>query len=64
MIDKTDESGILVTLDEDKAFERVDHTFLMKVLIKFAFGPSFRVLFESFPRIICNGRLIDAIYLE
>ena len=42
MIDKTDESGILVTLDEDKAFERVDHTFLMKVLIKFAFGPSFR----------------------
>lgn len=42
MIDKTDESGILVTLDEDKAFDRVDHTFLMKVLIKFAFGPSFR----------------------
>lgn len=42
MIDKTDESGILVTLDEEKAFDRVDHTFLMKVLIKFAFGPSFR----------------------
>lgn len=41
MIDKTDQSGILVTLDEEKAFERVDHTFLMKVLIKFAFGPSF-----------------------
>lgn len=42
MIDKTDESSILVTLDEEKAFERVDHTFLMKVMIKFAFGPSFR----------------------
>lgn len=42
MIDKTDESGILVTLDEEKAFDRVDHTFLMKVLIKFPFGPSFR----------------------
>lgn len=42
MIDKTDESSILVTLDEDKALDRVDHTFLMKVLIKFAFGPSFR----------------------
>ena len=42
MIDKTDESGILVTLDEEKAFDRVDHTFLMKVLIKFTFGPSFR----------------------
>ena len=42
MIDKTDESGILVTLNEEKAFDRVDHTFLMKVLIKFAFGPSLR----------------------
>lgn len=42
MIDKTDESSILVTLDEEKALDRVDHTFLMKVLIKFAFGPSFR----------------------
>ena len=41
MIDKTNETGILVTLDQEKAFDRVDHDFLMRVLTKFGFGPSF-----------------------
>ena len=42
MIDKTNETGILVTLDQEKAFDRVDHDFLIRVLFKFGFGPSFR----------------------
>ena len=42
MIDKTNETGILVTLDQEKAFDRVDHNFLTRVLFKFGFGPSFR----------------------
>ena len=42
MIDKTNKTGILVTLDQEKAFDRVDHDFLMRVLLKFGFGPSFR----------------------
>ena len=41
MIDMTDETGILVTLDQEKAFDRLDHGFLMRVLSKFGFGPSF-----------------------
>ena len=41
MIDKTDETGILVTLDQEKAFDRVDHEFLMHTLAKFGFGPIF-----------------------
>ena len=41
MIDKTDEPGILITLDQEKAFDRFDHEFLMRTLAKFGFGPSF-----------------------
>ena len=41
MIDKTNEAGILVRLDQGKAFDRVDHEFLMRVLSRFGFGPSF-----------------------
>lgn len=41
MIDKTNETGILVTLDQEKAFDRVDHEFLMRTLSKFGFGPDF-----------------------
>ena len=41
MIDKTDEPGILVTLDQEKAFDRVNHEFLMRTLAKFGFDPSF-----------------------
>ena len=62
MIDKTNETGILVTLDQEKAFDRVDHDFLMRVLLKFGFGPSFRgwvsLFYKNvFSRIICNGSL-------
>ena len=60
MIDKTDEPGILVTLDQEKAFDRVDHEFLMRTLAKFGFGPSFcrwvSIFYNDvFSRIICNG---------
>ena len=42
MIDKTNETGILVKLDKEKSFDRVDHDFLMRVLFKFGFGLPFR----------------------
>ena len=68
MIDKTDEPGILVTLDQEKAFDRVDHDFLMSTLAKFGFGPSFChwVNFfytDVFSRIICNGNLSMPVFL-
>ena len=67
MINKTDESGILVTLDQMKAFDRVDHDFLMRTLTKFGFGPSFcRWVFifysNVFSRIIC--KLTAPVFLE
>ena len=48
MIDKTNETEILVTLDQEKAFDRVDHDFLMRVLLNFGFGASFRGWVRSF----------------
>ena len=69
MIDKTNVAGILLTLDQEKAFDRVDHEFLMRVLSRFVFGPSFCRwvgLFYNlvFSRIICNGRLSAPVFLE
>ena len=69
MIDKTNETGILVTLDQEKAFDRVDHEFLMCTLTKFGFGPDFCWLVHLFynnvfSRIICNGQLTDPVFLQ
>ena len=68
MINKTDETGILVTLDQMEAFDRVDHEFLMRVLTKFGFGPSFcrwvSIFYSNvFSRIICNGKLSTPVFL-
>ena len=49
MINKTDETGILVTLDRMKAFDRLDHDFLMRVLVWFRsvlLSLGFNFLFE------------------
>ena len=42
-IDRTDEPGILISLDQEKAFDRVDRdrSFLMNLPQHFGFGPSF-----------------------
>ena len=68
MIDLKNESGILVTLDQEKAFDRVDHDFLMRTLRKFGFGPDFcrwvSIFYSSvFSRIICNGSLSAPVFL-
>ena len=67
-IDKTNEPAILVTLDQEKAFDRVDHEFMLRVLKKFGFGPSFCQwvgIFYSraFSRILINGSLSSPVYL-
>ena len=69
MIDKTDETGSLVTLDQEKAFDRVDLEFLMRTLAKFDFGPIFcqwvSLFYNNvfFSQIICNGNLTQPIFL-
>ena len=69
MIDKTNEPAILVSLDQEKAFDRVDHDFMLRVLRKFGFGPSFCRWVEIFyanaySRILVNGSLSSPVYLK
>ena len=68
MIDKTNETGILVTLDQEKALDRVDYEFLMRTLSKFGFGLSFcrwvSLFYNNvFSCIICNGKLTEPVFL-
>ena len=68
-INLTGEPGILVSLDQEKAFDRVDRSFLSNVLRKFGFGSSFlrwiSILYhDATMRIIVNGFLTDHIPLQ
>ena len=68
-IERTDETGILVSLDQEKAFDRVNRAFLMNVLKRFGFGPEFLKWITTFysganMRIILNDWLTDPIPLQ
>ena len=69
MIAKTNEPAILLTLDQEKAFDRVDHDFLMRILSKFGFGPDFCrwvsiFCTNVFSRIICTDKLSQPVFLR
>lgn len=60
---------ILINLDQEKAFDRVNRDFLRKVFLKLNFGPSFRrwidVLYAgAFCRIMNNGWRTDPVELR
>lgn len=40
-IERTNETGILLSLDQEKAFDRVNRTFLLNLSNRFGFGSSF-----------------------
>ncbi len=67
-IEQTDETGILVSLDQEKAFDRVDRGFLLDLLRHFGFGPDFCHWIHTFysganMQIILNGFLTKQIPL-
>lgn len=68
-IDLTNETGILLSLDQEKAFDRVNRTFLQSLLPRFGFGPSFCFWINTLynganMRVIVNEWLTDAIPLS
>ena len=61
-IEVTNETGILFSLDQEEALDRVDRVFLMDLLKRFGFGPSFckwvsTLYFDANMQIILNDRL-------
>ena len=67
-IERTNETGILISLDQEKAFDRVDRTFLMNLLQHFGFGPSFcnwisTLYHGANMQILVNGWLSDKVNL-
>ena len=65
-IDRTGETGILVSLDQEKAFDRVNRSFLLRLLEHLGFGPSFiNCIYTLYNganmRVIVNGFLSDEI---
>ena len=71
-IERTDEATILISLDQEKAFDRVDRSFLTDLFCCLGFGPVFRkwvsslsTLYEgAFMQILLNGNLTTKIPLR
>ena len=67
--ERTGETGILVSLDQEKAFDRVDRSFLLNLLRHLGFGPFFLNCIHTLynganMRVIVNGFLSDTIAIK
>ena len=69
LANKNNEEAALLFLDQEKAFDRVSHTFLFKVLEKFGFGRTFiswikLLYFNASTKININGFFTNVIPLK
>ena len=67
-IERKNETGILLSLDQEKAFDRVDRSFLLNLLQHFGFGPWFRACIATlyngaYMRVLVNDFLSEPIQL-
>ena len=62
----SDQSGILVTIDFEKAVDSLDHRFLLKVLRTFNFGPSFiqwiRTFYSNVSSCVINNGFVTSYF--
>ena len=68
-IDKKNISAVMITLDQEKAFDRVNHAFLQRVLDRFNFGPDFRrwvsvVYTDITSSVLNNGWLSKPFHIQ
>ena len=69
LVDKEDDEAAFIFLDQEKAFDRVNHDFLFKVMEGFGIGPGFinwnkMIYSNASSRIKINGYLSLAIPLK
>jgi hypothetical protein len=62
-------SSALISLDAKKAFDSVDHEYILDTLTAYGFGPKFKQTFKTLynritSRILINGYLSDSINIE
>ena len=67
-IERKNETGILLSLDQEKAFDRVDRSFLSNLLQHFGFGPWFQACIATlykgaYMQVLVNEFLTEPIYL-
>ena len=67
-IERKNETGILLSLDQEKAFDRVDRSFLSNLLQHFGFGQWFQACIATlykgaYTQILVNDFLTEPIYL-
>ena len=64
---QSEQSGILVTIDFEKAFDFLDDKFLSKVLHTFNFGPSFiqwiRTFYSNVSSCVINNGFCNKLFL-
>ena len=68
-IERTNETGILISLDQEKAFDQVNRSFFMDLLLHFGFGASFcnwiSTLYNgAYMRILVNDFLSDPVIVQ
>ena len=68
LVNKNDDQAALILLDQEKAFDRVEHDFLYKTMSAFGFGDGFiswiKILYSNAStRVKVNGHYTDAIPL-
>ena len=57
-------SGAVVSIDQQKAFDRVDWTFMLKILDKFGFGPSFKSFVSLVYSQVLSGVQVNGFLTE